>query len=61
MKREKTFRIYIMVTFLEEAMGGVETLVTRSAKEIASSGETVFIITSYFMNRAKKCGQNGDL
>ena len=47
-------RIYMMVTFLEDGVGGVEVLVMRTAGNLAASGAKVSIITCYFVNRAKR-------
>lgn len=46
--------MYMMVTFLEEAFGGVEVLVMRTAKAMAAQGENISIITCYFIDTAPK-------
>ncbi len=50
----KNSNIYMMVTFLEESVGGVEMLVTRTAKKMVALGENISIITSYFADTAQK-------
>ena len=50
----KNHRVYMMVTFLEEAIGGVESLVMRTAKTMAAQGEDISIITCYFADTAQR-------
>lgn len=46
--------VYMMVTFLEDGMGGVEMLVMRTARKLAALGERVSIVTCFFFDKAEK-------
>jgi len=44
----------MIVTFLEEGVGGVETLVMRTAKKLVALGEKLSIVTCYFIDSAER-------